>query len=46
MPFLFEGFAEERKMFQPDGVHPTAEAQPKMLDNVWSKLGGMLGRAG
>jgi len=46
VPFLFEGFAEERAMFQPDGVHPTAQAQPKMLDNVWSKLSGMLGRAG
>jgi len=45
VPFLLEGFAERREMFQSDGVHPTAQGQPKMLDNVWSKLSGMLGRA-
>jgi len=46
VPFLFAGFAEDRKMFQPDGVHPTVEAQPKMLDTVWSKLSGLVGGAG
>jgi acyl-CoA thioesterase-1 len=38
VPFLFEGFATERAMFQPDGIHPVAAAQQKMLDNVWPKL--------
>jgi acyl-CoA thioesterase-1 len=38
VPFLFEGFATERAMFQPDGIHPVAAAQNKMLDNVWPKL--------
>ena len=37
-PFLFEGFATERAMFQPDGIHPVAAAQQRMLDNVWPKL--------
>jgi acyl-CoA thioesterase-1 len=46
VPFLFAGFAEDRKMFQPDGVHPTVEAQPKMLDTVWSTLSGLVGGAG
>jgi acyl-CoA thioesterase-1 len=43
VPFLMEGFANERNMFQADGVHPTAQAQQQMLDNVWSKLSGLLG---
>jgi len=38
VPFLFEGFATERALFQPDGIHPVAAAQQKMLDNVWPKL--------
>ena len=42
VPFLMAGFADERDRFQADGVHPTVEAQPQMLDNVWVKLGPML----
>jgi acyl-CoA thioesterase-1 len=42
VPFLFEGFADERKYFQPDGIHPTAEAQPLMLDTVWRGLRPLL----
>ena len=38
VPFLFEGFATERSMFQPDGIHPVAAAQQRMLDNVWPQL--------
>ena len=38
LPFLFEGFAEDRAAFQADGLHPTAALQPKMLDNVWRVL--------
>jgi acyl-CoA thioesterase-1 len=41
-PFLFEGFATDRGMFQPDGIHPTAAAQEKMLDNVWPHLRPLL----
>jgi acyl-CoA thioesterase-1 len=29
-------------MMQPDGIHPTAEAQPKLLENVWAELEPML----
>jgi len=46
VPFVLQGFAEQREMFQPDGVHPTVEAQAKMLDNVWSKLAPLLTMAG
>lgn len=42
VPFLFEGFATDRAMFQPDGVHPVPAAQPKMLDTVWPLLRPML----
>ena len=42
VPFLFEGFATDRAMFQPDGIHPVAAAQPKMLDNVWPYLRPLL----
>ena len=38
VPFLLDGFADRRAMFQPDGVHPTEQAQPAMLDTVWRQL--------
>jgi acyl-CoA thioesterase-1 len=42
VPFLFEGFAEKRDLFQPDGIHPTVEAQPLMLESVWKELRPLL----
>ena len=44
LPFLFEGFAEDRAAFQADGLHPTAALQPRMLDNVWRVLLPLLRR--
>ncbi|WP_110709747.1 arylesterase [Salinicola sp. CR57] len=41
LPFLLEG-VDLDTMLQDDGIHPTAEAQPIILDNVWSKLEPML----
>ena len=38
VPFLLDGVAEKRELFQPDGIHPVAEAQPLILDNVWKVL--------
>jgi acyl-CoA thioesterase-1 len=43
VPFLFEGFAADRGLFQADGIHPTAAAQEKMLDTVWPHLHPLLG---
>ena len=43
VPYLFEGFGEDLAWFQPDRVHPTAEAQPKMLATVWPALKPLLG---
>jgi len=41
-PFLLEGVAEQRELFQADNIHPTAEAQPILLDNVWKALAPQL----
>jgi acyl-CoA thioesterase I len=49
VPFLFDGFGDDEAMFQPDRVHPTVAAQPKLLDNVWRELKPLLvapGKAG
>jgi len=40
--FLLAGIETNPAMFQPDGLHPVAKAQPIMLDNVWAKLQPML----
>jgi acyl-CoA thioesterase I len=41
VPFFLKGVADgpdPTRLFQPDRIHPTAEAQPRMLDNVWPEL--------
>ncbi|TCJ13425.1 arylesterase [Parasulfuritortus cantonensis] len=46
VPFLLDGLATRPELFQADGLHPTAEAQPRLLENVWAGLAPMLaGRA-
>lgn len=42
VPFLLEGAAGVPSMMQPDGIHPTAAAQPVLLDNVWPTLKPLL----
>lgn len=42
VPFFLEGVAETRDLMQADGIHPAAEAQPRMLDNVWVALEPLL----
>jgi len=42
VPFLLDGFAEKRELFQADGIHPTAAAQPLIVDNVWPTLKPLL----
>lgn len=34
VPFLLDGFADQPAYFQADGLHPTAAAQPLILENV------------
>ena len=33
--FFMEGIALNDELMQEDGIHPTAEAQPMLLDNAW-----------
>ncbi|AWL01731.1 arylesterase [Stutzerimonas stutzeri] len=42
VPFVLEGAAGVPSMMQGDGVHPTAEAQPVLLENVWPALEPLL----
>ena len=36
--FMLEGIATKDELMQRDGIHPNAEAQPKILENVWPML--------
>lgn len=36
--FMLDGIATKDELMQRDGIHPNAEAQPKILDNVWPTL--------
>lgn len=38
VPFLLEGIADQTQLMQADGIHPSAAAQPIILDNVWPQL--------
>lgn len=42
VPFLFEGFGEDRALFQSDGFHPAAPAQARMMETVWKTLRPLL----
>ena len=42
VPFMMEGFADQRAYFQPDGIHPIAAAQPLILDTIWRELKPLL----
>lgn len=38
LPFFLDGVAGHPQMNQPDGIHPLARAQAKILDNVWAGM--------
>ena len=40
--FLLNGIADQPQFFQADNLHPTGEAQPRLLDNVWAGLEALL----
>jgi acyl-CoA thioesterase-1 len=42
VPFLLEGIATEPELMQSDGIHPKAQAQNMILDNIWPVLKPML----
>lgn len=44
LPFLLEPIGLDDTAFQPDRLHPTAAAQPQILDHVWQTLQPLLKR--
>lgn len=42
LPFLLQDIALEPGLMQADGIHPTAAAQPLILDQVWAVLEPLL----
>jgi acyl-CoA thioesterase-1 len=44
VPFLLDGIGERQELFQPDQIHPTAAAQPLILDTIWKGLEPLLTR--
>ncbi|MYM62918.1 arylesterase [Pseudomaricurvus sp. HS19] len=35
VPFFLDGVAGDPELNQADGMHPTAPAQPRLLENIW-----------
>ena len=42
VPFLLEGFGDDRALFQSDGFHPAAPAQARIMETVWKTLRPLL----
>ena len=42
VPFLIDGIPQQPELMQDDGIHPKAEAQWMILENVWPVLEPML----
>ena len=42
LPFILDGIATDSALMQRDQIHPTAEAQPIILENVWNYLESLL----
>lgn len=42
VPFLIDGIPQQPELMQNDGIHPKAEAQFMILENVWPHLETML----
>ncbi|HEY4315982.1 MAG TPA: arylesterase [Herbaspirillum sp.] len=41
-PFLLDGVAQQPALFQADRLHPTEQAQARLLENVWPYLKPLL----
>jgi len=46
VPFFLNGVALNPALMQNDGLHPTTQAQPQLLDNIWPTLRALLGERG
>ncbi len=38
VPFMLQGVAEKPELFQADRIHPSAEAHPRILNNIWPQI--------
>ena len=38
VPFMLDGVADKTALFQPDRLHPLAQAHPTILANIWPVL--------
>ena len=46
VPFFLHGVALNPALIQADGIHPTTQAQPQLLDNIWPALVVLLDEKG
>jgi acyl-CoA thioesterase-1 len=44
VPFLLDGIGDDRALFLSDQIHPSAQAQPIILETVWKGLEPLLKR--
>jgi acyl-CoA thioesterase-1 len=44
LPFILEGVYDQPELMLNDGLHPSALAQPLILDNIWRVLQPLLGQ--
>lgn len=44
VPYILLGVGEDRDLMQEDGIHPTAAAQVRILENIWPALEPLLQR--
>jgi len=42
LPFFLDDLFDQPGMMMPDGIHPTPEAQPKMLERLWPAIEPLL----
>ena len=42
VPFMLEGVADKPALFQPDRLHPSAQAHPIILANIWPTLATLI----
>jgi acyl-CoA thioesterase I len=42
VPKMLDKIAENRELMQQDGIHPKAEAQPQLMNNIWQGLHPLL----
>ncbi len=42
LEFFLDGVAQDEKLMQADGIHPTAQAQPRLVRNLWPVLQPLL----